>query len=398
MRQLKPLPNPTRIAVVGCGYVAASYLDTLGHHPELSLVAVCDRDAERREAYALHYGVPEFADVRSLLEFSDADLILNLTNPRDHYEVTFACLEAGRHVYSEKPLGMTVAEAKALVDLAEARGLMLATAPCGVLSETAQTFGHAVRNGMAGKVRLVLANFDDGMIAPHQTPWTWKNGMGQHWPAKDEFEIGCTYEHAGYILSWLAACFGPARAVTAFASCQISDKGIPVDRMAPDLTIGCIEYDDDVVARVTCSLVAPFDKSITIVGDEGILRVGNIRHERCPVRFQPYQRSRMQAAIENRIDRLVMKMGRPALPERWLGWRSVPYVETPPRWMRSGHKLVDFLRGPSEMVAAHVERRPCRLSPELGWHIAELIEALQYPPTGGGRTKMQSTFEIPILT
>lgn len=382
------------MAIVGCGYVATSYLESLDHHPELSLVAVCDRDPTRREAFARHYGVEAFADIDALLAGCDADLVLNLTNPRDHYDITAACLNAGRHVYSEKPLAMTAPAAKELVDLAAARGLMLATAPCSMLSETARTLGGAIQDGLVGKVRLVLANFDDGMIAPHQSPWTWTNSLGMPWPAKDEFEVGCTYEHAGYVLTWLAAYFGPARAVTSFASCQIPDKGMPVDRMAPDLTVGCIEYDEGVVARVTCSLVAPYDKSITIVGDEGTLKVDNVRHERCPVRFQPYQRTRVQAAIENRADRLVIALGRPALPERWLGWRSVPYVDAPPRWMRKGRKLVDFLRGPSDMVLSAKEGRPCRMPPELGWHITELIEALQYPPCKGGRVEMASSFDL----
>lgn len=391
---MKALANPARIAIVGCGYVATSYLDTLDYHPELSLVAVCDRDPTRREDFARQYGVEAFDSVHELLERCDADLVLNLTNPRDHYEVTAACLVADRHVYSEKPLAMTAPKAKELVDLAAARGRMLATAPCSMLSETACTLGHAIRNGMVGKVRLVLANFDDGMIAPQQSPWSWTNSLSVPWPAKDEFEIGCTYEHAGYVLTWLAAFFGAARAVTSFSSCQIPDKGIPVDKMAPDFTVGCIEYDDGVVARVTCSLVAPYDKSITVVGDEGILKVGNVRHERCPVRIQAYERTRVQAAIENRADRLVMALGRPALPDRWLGWRSVPYTEKPPRWMRKGRKLVDFLRGPSEMVLSALEGRTCRIPPELGWHITELIEVLQYPPGNGGRTVLGSSFDL----
>jgi hypothetical protein len=52
------------------------------------------------------------------------------------------------------------------------------------------------------------------MIAPNLSPWDWRNESGVPWPARDEFEIGCTYEHAGYVLTWLCDFFGPARAVT----------------------------------------------------------------------------------------------------------------------------------------------------------------------------------------
>src|SRR5439155_1232860 len=157
-----------------------------------------------------------------------------------------------------------------------------------------------IREGVIGKVRLVYANFDDGMIAPKMSPWTWLNECGVPWPAKDEFEVGCTYEHAGYVLTWLAAFFGPALSVTSFASIQIPDKGIPVDSMAPDFTVGCIEYADGVVARVTCGLVAPRDKSLTVVGDEGVLFVGNVRNDTGPVMVRAANLGRWQSGIARR--------------------------------------------------------------------------------------------------
>jgi predicted dehydrogenase len=251
-----------------------------------------------------------------------------------------------------------------------------------MLSETAQTVWHALRVGTIGKVRLVYANFDDGLIAPRLAPWNWRNTAGVAWPAKDEFEVGCTYEHAGYLLTWLAAFFGPARRVTSFATCLLPDKGIVVDRMAPDFSAGCIEYDEGVVARVTFSLLAPEDKSLTIVGDEGVLRVNNVRHERCPVRYRNYQLGRLAASIEWRVNALRFRLGKPSLHEGWTGWREFPYVATPPRWL-SGRKAVDFLRGPAEMVAAHRGGYACRLSAEFGLHIVEIVEALQYPADGG---------------
>src|SRR5207247_8336645 len=168
--------------------------------------------------------------------------------------------EATKHVYSEKLLAMGFDDARTLVGVAESKKVFLGTAPCSVLGETAQTMWKALREGKIGRVRLVYANFDDGMIAPKLSPWMWRNESGVLWPAKDEFEVGCTFEHAGYVLSWLAAFFGPALSVTSFASIQIPDKGIPVDSMAPDFMVGCIEYADGVVARVTCGLVAPRDK------------------------------------------------------------------------------------------------------------------------------------------
>ena len=66
-------------------------------------------------------------------------------------------------------------------------------------------------------------------------------------------------------------------------ACQIRNKGVVVDVMAPDFSVGCLEYENGIVARVTCGLVAPRDKSLTIVGDGGIIYVDTLRNDVAPV-------------------------------------------------------------------------------------------------------------------
>jgi predicted dehydrogenase len=379
-----------KIAVIGCGNVAASYASALVHHPELELVGAWDRNADNLATFCARYGCRRYASRDELLADGNIETVVNLTNPRSHAEVTRAALDAGKSVYSEKPLALTADEARELVQLATERSSMLMTAPCSVLSETAGTIWHALRSGAIGKVRLVYGNFDDGMIAPRRAPWTWRNEIGVVWPARDEFEVGCTYEHAGYLLTWLAAFFGPARFVTSFASCQIPDKGIPVECMAPDFVVGCIEYDDGIVARITCGLVAPLDKSLTIVGDEGVLYVANVRNERCRVWHRRYEVGRLALAIERRVDRIRDWLGFAAQDPGWIDWRPYRYVTRPPEWLH-GRKPVDFLRGLSEMARAVRDGGACRLPRELGWHITELVERLQYP-SAAGRAAIGSSF------
>lgn len=321
---------------------------------------------------------------------SAIELVLNLTNPRSHYEISKQCIEAGKHVYSEKPLAMDAVRAHTLVTLAQQWHVYLASAPCSLLGETAQTVWKALREEVIGPVRLVYANFDDGMIAPRLSPWQWQNESGVSWPAKDEFEVGCTYEHAGYILTWLAAFFGPATNVTSFASCLIPNKGIAVDAMAPDFSVGCIEYFGGVVARITCSLVAPHDKSLTIIGDDGILFVANVRNDFCPVYVRSIPASPWQSAIERRVNRY--RRWVPGWETEWHIWNCYPMMRMHPRVSVSDVKPVDFCRGPAEMAEAIHHKRPCRLSPELGWHITELIERLQYPERFTGQRQLASTF------
>jgi predicted dehydrogenase len=380
------------IAVIGCGYIAESYVRTLGNYPHLHLVGAYDRNESNLRAFCQRWSTRNYATLTELLDDSSIEIVLNLTNPRSHYEVTRQCIEAKKHVYSEKPLAMEFEKARELVDLAERVGVYLACAPCSMLSETAQTVWKALREGIIGQIRLVYANFDDGMIAPHMAPWNWRNESGAPWPAKDEFEVGCTYEHAGYVLTWLACFFGPARSVTSFASCLIPDKGISVDRMAPDFTVGCIEYEGGIVARVTCGLVAPRDKSLLIVGDGGVLTVANVRDDRCPVYMRVTPLNRWQAAIERRLNNLRNLLRSAPREDDWLIWKKYTLVNASERQFDSKRKRVDFCRGPAELAAALEEHRPCRLSAQLGLHITELIEGLQYPERFGFRRKLTSSF------
>jgi predicted dehydrogenase len=369
------------LAVVGCGYVAEFYAKTLSNYPSLRIVSAYDLKDRNLDAFVRLAGCRKMESLEAILSDAGVDLVINLTNPRSHFEVTRRSLEAGKHVYSEKPLGMTTAEATQLADLADQRGLYLSSAPCSLLSETAQTLWHAIRSGAIGKVRLVYANFDDGMIAPRLEPWAWLNQGGVPWPAKDEFEVGCTFEHAGYLLTWLGAFFGPATSITSFASCQLPDKGIPVDVMAPDFSVGCIEYGDGVVARLTCGIVGPRDKSLTIIGDDGTLFVGHVRHDAGPVFLRRAERTPWHARFAHRLawlDRFI-EARTTATVTATLFQRQYSLGRRPPDLFVSRRKPVDFMRGPAEMAQAIQEGRPCRLSARFGVHLVESVERLQYP-------------------
>src|SRR2546421_9892738 len=216
-------PAPARIAIVGCGFVADLYMRTLQRHPSLALAGAFDRDAARMERFTRFHRAHAYAALDELLRDPAVQIVVNLTNPRSHLDVSRAALLAGKHVSSEKPLAMSMHEARDLCALARERGLQISSAPCSLLGETAQTMARALRDGVVGRVRVVYAEMDDGLV--HRMPYRkWVGDSGVPWPHVDEFEVGCTLEHAGYCVPWLAAFFGPAVSVTAFASVQIPDK------------------------------------------------------------------------------------------------------------------------------------------------------------------------------
>ena len=383
-------------AILGCGYVADFYMATLDDYPDLQITGVFDTDTERLSAFSSHYEVDAYPEFEALQKDENVQLVLNLTNPRSHFETTKVCLEAGKHVYSEKPLAMDSEAAAQLAQLAAKKGLRVATAPCSLLGEAAQTLWKGVVEEIMGPIRLVYAAFDDGMIHRHN-PTRWRSRSGAAWPAKDEFEVGCTYEHAAYVLSWLAAIFGPARKVHAYASTRVPEKGIAVDSMAPDFTVGCIEYDNSVVARVTCSIVAPLDKSIRIIGDKGTLYTKYVRNDGSPVYFEKTPPNRYLNAALSRLSHLRVKLEQVLrLPFSVSGFtleHKIPYARRPKFKSSAGNKPVDFMRGPAELASAIREDRPCRLSPELGVHMVELIETLQHPERFENPRKLRTSFD-----
>lgn len=142
----------TGVAIIGCGYVADFYVATLPNHPELVIRGVYDRDPVRLAAFSRHHGLRAYPDAASLLADPAVELVLNLTNPHSHFAVSRQALEAGKHVYSEKPLALELDEARELVELAARRRLSLRAAPATHLGEAARATADVLSRGDLGSV------------------------------------------------------------------------------------------------------------------------------------------------------------------------------------------------------------------------------------------------------
>lgn len=366
-----------RVAMIGCGYVADYYMQSLRRHPVLELAGVVDRDAERLAQFC------EFHRIRPLARTLDAvlgdpgiELILNLTNPGSHFDISRAALEAGKHVYSEKPLAMSLPDAQALFALAQRKGLELASAPAGILGETAQSVWKALREQVVGEVRLVYAEIDDGLV--HRMPYRkWLSDSGKPWPYQDEFEVGCTLEHAGYYLTWLTAFFGPAKWVTAFSSCTYPDKetDVPLEKAAPDFSVACIRFASGVAARLTCSIVAPVDHRIRFFGDRGVLEVLDCWDYRAPVQIRRMLNVRRKMIVMPWTSRY------PLLKYHAAG--------TLPR----GANRMEFARGPAEVASSILAGRRSALPADYCLHNVEIVLAIQNALEKNAAYPLTTSFE-----
>ncbi len=146
--------NTAKIAIIGIGSISGIYLKNITEtFKEIEIIGVCDLVRERAETAKEEYNIPKIYDtMHEAFNDPDVDIVLNLTRPSEHYDVTIEALSAGKHVYSEKPLGATFEEGEKLVEIAKEKGLMLGGAPDTFLGAGIQTCRKLIDDGMIGDV------------------------------------------------------------------------------------------------------------------------------------------------------------------------------------------------------------------------------------------------------
>jgi len=141
------------VAVVGCGNISSIYLENLtGRFHNVQVYAVSDLVAEKAKAQAEKYGVDKIMSFDEILMDPNVDIVLNITTPQTHYSLCKAALEAGKHVYVEKPLSLNFAQGKELVELAREKGLLIGCAPDTFLGAGIQTCRRIIDMGIIGEV------------------------------------------------------------------------------------------------------------------------------------------------------------------------------------------------------------------------------------------------------
>ena len=234
-------------------------------------------------------------------------------------------------------------------------------------------FKHTVKHHETGR-RVSVPNPDGPVF---RDKWaTWRSQSGARWPGLHEFEIGCTLEHAGYALSWLVSLFGAVENLTAFSAITFPDKGPGTEKitMAPDFSVGCLQFRSGVIGRLTSGLAAPRDRSLTIVGDKGSIVVADLWDNRSAVYLEELGKARKLTS------RLAIRL------EGWLKlflpWKPGPGRRLPyPAGKRKPHlpafpSQIDFCRGIAAQAQAIADGKRPLFSGSRALHITEIALAL----------------------
>ncbi|HLH81161.1 MAG TPA: Gfo/Idh/MocA family oxidoreductase [Chthonomonas sp.] len=143
--------TPTRIGIIGCGNISDIYFEAGKRFRNLEIVACADLLMERAKEKAEKHGVPKALSVDQLLSDPDVEIVVNLTIPKAHAEVALAALEAGKHVYGEKPLAVSREQGRRMVSLARQKGLRIGCAPDTFLGGGHQTCRKLIDDGVIGE-------------------------------------------------------------------------------------------------------------------------------------------------------------------------------------------------------------------------------------------------------
>jgi len=344
-----------RTAIVGCGFIAGPYVQSLLTYPEIEVAGVASRRFARASSFAERFGCGAYSSLDNLLGDERVDLVVNLTPQHAHAEIITRCLQAGKHVYSEKPLALTFPEARRLVSLAERRGLRLACAPATFLGEAQQTVMRLVRDGALGTVRVAYAEMNWGRIeAWHPDPAPF-------------FEVGPFFDLGPYPLTLLTGMFGPVRRAAAFGKTVYPERvcldGSRLETSSPDHVTSILELESGTTARVTASFYAgPRSKQrgLELHGDSGSLYLASFLDYDAPVQVSAPGGS---------------------------------YAPTP--LLGQPFRGVEWGRGVRDLARAILAARPHRAGARHACHVVEVMSAVRKSIATGRPVTMRSSFDAP---
>src|SRR5699024_1172024 len=151
--------GPVGVGLIGAGTISAEYLTHLTSFPDLVVHIVGDLFPEAAAARAAEFRVPASGTAQDVLDHPDVEIVVNLTIPTAHAEVSRAIVAAGKHVWTEKPITTAPADAKALLAAAEEAGVRVGGAPDTVLGAGIQTALRTLRDGAIGAPASALTLF-----------------------------------------------------------------------------------------------------------------------------------------------------------------------------------------------------------------------------------------------
>lgn len=355
------------IGLIGTGNISSAYLkailgkDGMPGFPVLDIKGLADMRPEAAAARAAEFGLKAMS-IDELLADPEIALVINLTIPRAHVEVGLKCLAAGKHVYSEKPLGVTYAEGRKLLDAANAAGLRIGSAPDTFLGGAHQQARAVVDSGVLGQ----LVGGTAFMLSPGHESW--------HPDPAFYYDLGGgpMLDMGPYYITDLVNLLGPVASVSAMSSRLRTERTITSEpkkgqtmpvRIDTHVT-GALGFANGAIVQIGMSFDVAGHKHVPleIYGTEQSLIVPD------PNFFG--------GAVETR------KRGREEQ------WQPVPVAQP---YADGNYRSL----GVADMALAILENRPHRANGDLALHVLEVMEAFEHAASQGRTVAIKTPVERP---
>lgn len=358
------------IGIIGTGVISDTYLQNLAAFPDVEVLIVGDLLPDRAAAQAAAHGIAASGSAQDVLAHPGVDLVVNLTIPAAHIEVSRAAIAAGKHVWTEKPLGLDRAAAAELLREAEAAGLRVGSAPDTLLGPGFQTARRAIEGGIIGRPLFAQTVFQtQGPDLWHPSPaFLFARGAG---PLLDM---------GPYYFSALVSLFGPVDHVAAVGTKAREEREIRTGPQAGETfpvevpsTIQIVTaFEQGAQAQSLLSFDSALERHgvVEIHGTEGTIVIPD------PNQFT--------GRIAHVKPLGVLRDG----------------MRTDQEWIEIAHDEVEVGRGLGalDMVRAIAEGRPHVASGELGFHVLDtLLSAQKSAETGAAMTVESTVAPVPLL-
>lgn len=352
-----------RVGIIGCGSVSTQYLPHLSKSPYAELVSACDIIPERAKKAAEAYHIPNhYPSIEKMLAGAPFDLLVVTTDMQEHGRLNKIAIQAGKHVWSEKPLANTYQEGKQLVDLARQKGVRIWGAPVVVNSPQFAFMARAINEGKLGKIAAAHAHYGH---------------LGPTWSAFFYEKLGGSMPDLGvYNMASLTGLLGPVKSVVAMLNIitptrTVDNRPNPIKVEAEDNAMVLMEHASGALSHVQCGFnyFDPYghggtgqDKpTISIWGTEGNMHL--IGYDWAPFGVDMATKENDERTIRHAED-------------------TGTYV-----WQEGASVI-------AKSLATGVEPL---VNVEHSLHVLEIIEAARKSQEEGKRIALQSTFKWPVV-
>ncbi len=368
------------VGLIGTGRISDIYLKNCANFDGLDIFACGSLNMDESRAKAAEFGVPQVAEPGNILTDPNIDAILNLTTPEAHAEISLAALDAGKHVYSEKPFVTDLEDGYRILNLAASKGLKVGNAPDTFLGGRWQTVRKLLDQGAIGEPTGIAA-----FVPTH--------GVERHHPNPDFYYArggGPLLDLGPYYLAAMVFCLGPIARVAGMSKKTFPKRMIENGRRRGEMMpvevdthcLSLIEFESGVIGHMMVSFDVWESETprLEIYGTEGTICIPDPDPGDGANIFQGEVWLRTRATSR---------------------WTMRPRPKAPANWevAENTHGLNFDARGAglAELAASVKGNREPRASGALGLHLCEVMQGMLDSPGLGRFVDIKSTCNRPDL-